>query len=144
VDSFMRTTDPAIYAVGDAAELPGAIGGLWPVAGAHAAAAVSGMLERPEGYMSPRLLVQLKCDGIDLKSFSDSEERPGDETICAGEDAPAWWRLVVRDGDLVSAVFVGPPASGRDLGRVIQAGTNLRTVLGALRQGRIEALAELV
>ena len=33
VDAFMRTSDPAIYAVGDAAELPGAIGGLWPVAG---------------------------------------------------------------------------------------------------------------
>ena len=144
VNSFMRTTDPAIYAVGDAAELPGAIGGLWPVAGAHAAAAVSGMLGRSDGYVSPRLLVQLKCDGIDLKSFGDLDERAGDETICAREDAPAWWRLVLRDGDLVGAVFVGPPASGRDLGRVIQAGTNLRPVLGALRQGRIEALEELV
>ena len=144
VDSFMRTTDPAIYAVGDAAELPGAIGGLWPVAGAHAAAAVSGMLGRSDGYVSPRLLVQLKCDGIDLKSFGDWEERAGDETICAREHAPAWWRLVLRDGDLVGAVFVGPPASGRDLGRVIQAGANLRPVLGALRQGRIEALEELV
>jgi hypothetical protein len=51
---------------------------------------------------------------------------------------------VLRDGDLVGAVFVGPPASGRDLGRVIQAGANLRPVLGALRQGRIEALEELV
>ena len=45
---------------------------------------------------------------------------------------------------LVGAIFVGPPGSSRDLGRVIQVGTNLRPVLGALRQGRIEALAELV
>ena len=46
--------------------------------------------------------------------------------------------------DLVGAVFVGPPGSGRDLGRVIQAGMDLRPALDALRQGQIEALKSVV
>ena len=140
----MRTSDSAIYAVGDAAELHGATAGLWPVAAAQATAAVSGMLEKTDGYVNPRVLVQLKCDGVDLKSFGDLESRNGDETICAREDDPAWWRLVLREGRLVGAVFVGPPGSSRDLGRVMQLGMDLRPALEALRQGKIEALEELV
>ena len=144
VDRFMRTSDSTIYAVGDAAELHGATGGLWPVAAAQATAAVSGMLEKADGYVNPSVLVQLKCDGVDLKSFGDLEARNGDETICAREDDPAWWRLVLREGRLVGAVFVGPPGSSRDLGRVMQLGMDLRPALGALRQGKIEALKSKV
>lgn len=143
VDGFMRTSDPAIHAVGDAAEAPGESGGFWPVAAAQAAACVAGIVGRTEGYQPPRLFMHLKCDGIDLRSYGDLETRAGDEVICARDDMPAWWRVVLRDGVLASAVLVGPPGSARDFGRLIQNDTNLAPVLSDLRQGRIEALAKV-
>ena len=143
VDNSMRSSDTAIYAVGDAAELPEAIGGFWPVAVAHAAACVSGMLDGAGGYQAPPAVLELKCDGIDLRSFGRVEVTEGDEVIRAREDAPAWWRFVLRDGRLVGAIVVGPPGAGRDFGRIIQPEADLSAVLNELRQGRIEALARL-
>ena len=143
VDSFMRSSDPAIYAVGDVAEVPEAPSGFWPIATAQAAACVAGMLGRAEGYHPPRLFVQLKCDGIDLRSYGDLETREGDEVIYSREEMVAWWRVVLRDGALASAVLVGPPGSGRDFGRLIQTDADLAPVLSDLRQGRIEALARV-
>ncbi len=143
VDNSMRSSDPAIYAVGDAAELPEAIGGFWPVAVAHAAACVSGMLDGAVGYQAPPAYLELKCDGIDLRSFGRVETREGDEVINASEDAAAWWRFVLRDGRLAGAIVVGPPGAGRDFARVIQPKADLSSVLNELRQGRIEALTKL-
>ncbi len=143
VDAFMCTSDPAIYAVGDAAELPGALAGFWPVAVAQASACIAGMLGRPDGYQPPHTFAQLKCDGIDLRSFGEVDVRPDDEIISAQEDAPAWWRFVLRDGKLTGAILVGPPGTGRDFGRLLNAETDLSPVLNELRQGRIEALVKL-
>jgi nitrite reductase (NADH) large subunit len=140
VDSSMRTSDPAIYAVGDVAELPRAAGGLWPVAAGHAVACAAAIMGRGDGYEVPRLVVHLKCDGIDLKSYGEMDVREGDEVISAAEDEMAWWRIVLRNGELVSLVFVGPPGSGRGFERWVQPGTDVRAVLGELRRGRAGAV----
>ncbi len=136
VDNSMRTSDPAIYAVGDVTELSRAAGGLWPVAAAHAVACSAAITGRGDGYEVPRLVVHLKCDGIDLKSYGEMDVQEGDEVISAAEDEMAWWRIVLRNGELVSLVFVGPPGSGRGFERWVQPGMDVRAVLGELRRGR--------
>jgi len=143
VDPTMRTSDPNIYAVGDVVDIPGAPGGLWPVASAQAEAAVSDMLLAPRPYEVPRLIVQLKCDGVDVKSFGDVEGKPGDEVIAAPKDDVTWWRLTLREGALVGAVLVGPPGSGRDFARLVDAGDRLGTALDGLRAGRLDSVREL-
>ena len=140
VDRSMRTSDPTIYAVGDLAELPGAAGGLWPVAAGHAVACAAGIAGRAEGYEAPPQVVHLKCDGIDLKSYGEMEIREGDEVISAAEDSRAWWRIVARGGELVSMVFVGPPGSGRGFERWVQPGADVGAVVREVRQGRAGAV----
>ena len=140
VDRSMRTSDPAIYAVGDVAELSGTTGGFWPVAASHAVACVGGILGRADAGEIPRPIVHLKCDGIDLKSYGDLEIREGDEVASAADDAAAWWRIVLRDGALASMVVVGPPGTGRRFGQLTQPGADLRAMVRELQQERAAAL----
>jgi len=139
VDRSMRTSDPAIYAVGDVAELSGTTGGFWPVAASHAVACVGGILGRADGGEIPRPMVHLKCDGIDLKSYGDLEIREGDEVASAAEDAAAWWRIVLRDGGLASMIVVGPPGTGRRFGQLTRPGVDLKAMVRELQQERISA-----
>jgi nitrite reductase (NADH) large subunit len=143
VDANMRTSDPNIYAVGDVVEIPGAPGGLWPVASAQAESAVADMVQQPKPYEVPRMIVSLKCDGVDVKSFGEIDEKPGDEVIVAPADEPTWWRLVLRDGALVGATLVGPPGSGGDFPQLVAKGGALGPALDALRAGRLEAVRDV-
>jgi NADPH-dependent 2,4-dienoyl-CoA reductase/sulfur reductase-like enzyme/ferredoxin len=122
VDPTMRTSDANVFAVGDVAELPGAANGLWPVGALQASTAARAMLGDSRPYEPPRLLLQLKCDGIDLRSYGQPEPRPGDACVTARQDEGLWWRLVIRDGALAGAVFVGPPGSARTFTKLTKDG----------------------
>lgn len=139
VDPHMRTSDASIYAVGDVAELEGALGGLWPIAGAQADALAADIAGLAKPYTMPHLILQLKCDGVDLKSFGEVEPRPGDESLCADPDAIEWWRLNLRDGKVVGGVFIGPPSSSRPFTRLLQPEADLTSALPALRSGHLPA-----
>ncbi len=144
VDASMRTADPDIYAVGDCAEPPGGgARGLWPLAAAQAAVAVQAIWGEAARYEPGRALVQLKCDGIDLRSLGDVEPRSGDQVFEARPEAEAWWRLIVREDELAGAVFAGPPGSSKPFMRLLQGAAGgwaaRRTLLAA---GDLAAAAE--
>lgn len=137
VDAGMRSSDPAILAVGDVAE-PAAAGptGLWPVAVEQGRLAVATMLGQALQPSEPRIVLQLKSEGVDLRSFGDIGTVPeGAQVLSADPGATAWWRLVVRDERVRAAVYVGPPGSAKALTRLLQADGALPEVLAALRQG---------
>jgi NAD(P)H-nitrite reductase large subunit len=113
VNDRMQTSDPAVFAIGDVAECPGAPGGLWPVAAAQARIAVTALLGGEDSYRNPPVLLQLKCEGIDLRSYGDIEPREGDRVLCADQDQDVWWKLILRDGKLVGAVFRRERRAGR-------------------------------
>jgi NADPH-dependent 2,4-dienoyl-CoA reductase/sulfur reductase-like enzyme/ferredoxin len=146
VDPTMRTADPDIYAIGDCAEPPGGgARGLWPLAAAQAAVAVQAIWGEPARYEAGRALVQLKCDGIDLRSLGDVEPRPGDRVFEARPEAEAWWRLILRADELAGGVFVGPPGSSKPFVRLVQgpadAWAGTRALLAA---GDLAAAVEAV
>jgi len=143
VDACMRSSDPDIYAVGDVAELPGALRGLWAVGAAQAATAAGGLLGQPQPYQAPRIVLQLKCDGIDLRSFGEIAAQPGDEEYTALPNAASWWRLILRQGVLVGAIYVGPPRTAKDFTRVVQTGADLTPLRADLRHGDLTGLAKL-
>ncbi|MBT9487376.1 MAG: FAD-dependent oxidoreductase [Rubrivivax sp.] len=120
VDTTMRTDDPNILAIGDVAELPGALGGLWPVGAAQAGTAVATIFGDPAPYQPPRIVLQLKCEGIDLRSWGEVTPKPGDEVRSARPEDAAWWSLIQRDGALVGGVYVGPPGSAKAFGKLLQ------------------------
>jgi nitrite reductase (NADH) large subunit len=143
VDAHMRTSDPHILAVGDVAELKGTPRGLWPIGSAHAATAVATLLGEDRPYVTPRIVLQLKCDGIDLRSQGDIAPREGDENHTARPDDAAWWRLIVRHGQLAGGLYVGPPGTAKAFTKLLQQPRDLGPLREQLRQGSLEGLAAL-
>ncbi len=91
---------------------------------------------------APRIVLQLKSEGIDLRSFGDVEAVPeGAEVLTADPADVAWWRLVLAQGRPVSAVYVGPPGTSQALTRALQAGADLTACLAALRQRKLDLTA---
>ena len=143
VDAFMRTSDPDIYAVGDVAALKGTPRGLWPIGTAHAATAAASILGQPMAYATPRIVLQLKCEGIDLRSQGEFMAREGDEDFHARADDPAWWRLVVRHGQLAGGLYVGPPGSAKAFTKLLQQPVDFSALRDELRAGSLEGLKRL-
>jgi NAD(P)H-nitrite reductase large subunit len=93
----------------------------------------------PPSAEAARIVLQLKSDGIDLRSFGDVDAVPeGAEVLCADPADVAWWRLVVLQGRPVGAVYVGPPGTAQVLTRALQSGADLAACLPALRQRRLD------
>ena len=150
VDARMATNDPAVFAVGDVAEpsTPGPTG-LWPVAVHQGRIAAHALLEPniaghlPQAAAAPGpaapVVLQLKSEGIDLRSFGNVEAVPeGAEVLCADAADVAWWRLVLLRGRVVAAVYVGPPGTAQALTHALQTGADLSAFEPALRQHRLE------
>ena len=143
VDPFMRTSDPDVLAVGDVAELTGTPRGLWPIGAAHAATAAATLVGENRAYATPRIVLQLKCEGIDLRSQGEITAREGDEDFQARPDGPAWWRLVVRHGQLAGGLYVGPPGSAKAFTKLLQQPVDLAPLREELRAGSLEGLKRL-
>ena len=144
VDAFMRTSDPDIYAVGDVAALKGTPRGLWPIGTAHAATAAASILGDAIPYATPRIVLQLKCEGIDLRSQGEITPREGDEDFHARADDPAWWRLVVRHGQLAGGLYVGPPGTAKAFTKLLQQPPDFTPLRESLRAGSLEGVKRLV
>ena len=140
VDMSMRTSDPDIYAIGDAADMEGP-SGLWPVGAAQAGTAVTSILGNTLFSPVPRSVLRLKCDGIDVYSYGSAMSITDGEEICAPDDAPAWWRLHLHDGKLSGGLYVGPPGSGGAFAKLLQTATDLGAKEDELRSGRFEEAA---
>ncbi len=142
VDPQMRTSDPQVFAAGDCAELAGSGRGLWPIGAAQAAAVVESIFgEAQPVASSSRQVVQLKCDGIDVRSFGVLQAAAGDEELRAASGSEAWWRLVVRQGELVGGLIVGPPGSAKPFMRLVQDPELLPKALPALARGELATFA---
>ena len=143
VDRHMRSSDPLIYAVGDVAELKGTPRGLWPIGSAHAATAAASILGEEQPYATPRIVLQLKCEGIDLRSQGEIVAKEGDEEFHAREGADAWWRLVVRHGQLAGGLYVGPPGTAKAFTKLLQQPVDLGPLRAELRAGSLDGLKRL-
>jgi len=146
VDRHLRTSDPLIHAVGDVAELKGTPRGLWPIGSAHAATAAAAILGDEQPYATPRIVLQLKCEGIDLRSQGEIVAKEGDEEFHAREglgDDGAWWRLVVRHGQLAGGLYVGPPGTAKAFTKLLQQPVDLGPIRAELRAGSLDGLKRL-
>ena len=140
VNNLMQSDDPDIYAIGDVAELKGAMGGLWPVGAAHAAAAVATMLGQPAPYSQPNIVLRLKSEGIDLFSAGDVLPTAGVEVLTSRPEDPAWWRLNLKGDDLVGGLYVGPPNTGRQFAKILQTPAEFAAIRDEVRRGNHDGL----
>jgi nitrite reductase (NADH) large subunit len=144
VDSAMRTSDENIYAIGDVAELPGMVSGLWSVATSQASVAAASIFDQAAEYTPPSTLVSLKMEGIDVKGYGVvNTENGAEELMDVDEPDAIRRRLFVTDDLITGAVFVGPPGTGKDVAQAIQKKANVSLILDRLRNGDWDALAEV-
>ena len=109
----------------------------------RAGTAAGALLGQGQPYQAPRIVLQLKCDGIDLRSFGEIVAQPGDEEYTAAAHDVAWWRLIPRQGVLAGALYVGPPRSANDFTRVVKDGVDLTTIRADSRRGDTSGLARM-
>lgn len=142
VDATMRTSDPDIFAIGDVAELPGSVSGLWAVSVAQGQVAAAALFGREVAPARPNTLVSLKMEGIDVKSYGLIEPGTADQEaiVDAGGDANVHRLLVVENGAVAGAIIVGPPGTGRVAVDLIERRPDLTPILPELRCGNWDAL----
>jgi NAD(P)H-nitrite reductase large subunit len=145
VDRAMRTSDPDVFAIGDVAELPGERGGLWSVSNAQASVAAAAVFGQVAAYSAPSTLVTLKLEGIDVKGFGLTEPNSDKQEVIADAEEPEniHRKLIVENGRIAGAVFVGPPGIGKHIGPAIQKNADLTPILDELRKGNWDALAKV-
>src|SRR5215213_3106200 len=126
VDDQLRTSDPAVFGVGECVQHNGAIYGLvaplWEqtkvlakvLTGADAAAA----------YPGSKIATKLKVMGVELASMGRINDlQPTDEVVQFSEPArDVYWKAIIRDGKIHAACMLGDLAPADDLMRLFHAG----------------------
>ncbi len=131
VDDGMRTSDPAIYAVGECVEHRGTLFGLvaplWDMAQV-AADRIAGVAETD--YIPAVSGTRLKVTGIDMFSVGDFS---GEDAIVYCDPARGVHkRLVVRDDRLIGAVLYGDACHSGWYFGLIQDGSDISSLRDAL------------
>src|SRR5581483_8569 len=142
VDDLLRTSDPAIWAVGECAQHRGVVYGL--VAPIHeqartAAAAIAGRAAAPYAGSVPS--AALKVMGVDLVAVGDAQAEGG--CTVADPERGVYRRLVVREGRAVGAILMGDPAGAEALQALVCAGEEVADPLSALAAARAADVCDL-
>ena len=124
VDQHMCTSDPYIYAAGDAAEANGTIYGIIPAAMEQARVAAANMVEQDSSIYNGTLRsTTLKVAGIDLTCLGNSnaaDDEGWDTTKQMDQAAGIFKKLVLKDGQITGAVLLGDVQDTRAVQQLIQ------------------------
>ncbi len=127
VGDRMETSAPGVFAAGDAAEHAGRIYGIIPAAFEQARAAAHAMLglDKPYGGTVPSNT--LKVHGLHVTSAGDFEaEGPGHESLVRSDAAAGTYKkLVLREGRLVGAIWMGTNKGAAEIGRLVALQKNV-------------------
>ena len=126
VDDYLQTSQPGIYAAGDVSEHRGRIYGLIPAAFDQArvvAYNLAGQIKKYEGTVPANTL---KIAGIFLTSAGQIlPEGEGFEVLTRlDEEHGLYKKLVLKDGQLVGAIWLGSKKGSVEITRLVQARKN--------------------
>src|SRR5690606_27852910 len=113
VDAQMRTSDPAIYALGECVEVEGQVFGLVAPLYDMANVLADTLAGSTAEFVPVATATRLKVTGINLYSagdFADGEDR--EEIVLRDAAAGVYKRLVLKDDRIVGAVLYGDTADG--------------------------------
>ena len=124
VDEFQRTSDPDVYAAGDAAEIVDPLTGdrtipaIWPVAVEQGRIAASNMAGCGASYDGAIAMNAVEIAGMPMVSIGDIEGRAGDDVLAARK-GNAYRKVVIRDGKIRGVLFLGDIRQAGVIGRLI-------------------------
>ncbi|WP_405780973.1 NAD(P)/FAD-dependent oxidoreductase [Streptomyces sp. NBC_00859] len=121
VDDGLRTSDPAIRAIGDCAEHRGQVYGLAGPAVEQADVLAAQLTGSPAAYTGTRALTRLTLPGaapLDLAAFGEPTPLPGDDVVRLADATRGAYRTAVVRGDrLVGGVLLGDLSAVGELAR---------------------------
>ena len=131
VDDELRTSDPAIHALGECAQHAGLVYGLVAPAWEQAAVLADVLTGRPAAYRGSRTVARLKA--MDLEVAAMGETAPCLDDVGDGLEVLQWAdparhvykKLVVRDGVVTGAVLLGDLATAGLVTQAFDRGTAL-------------------
>ncbi len=138
VNDQMQTSDPAIYALGECAEVGGTCYGLVAPLYQQAnvlAAHLCG--DHGVAFVHQHTATRLKVTGIDLYSagdFGEGEDR--EEIVLRDATAGVYKRLILKDDRIIGAVLYGETADGPWFFDMLKNGTDTRAMRDTLIFGQ--------
>jgi nitrite reductase (NADH) large subunit len=140
VDDRLQTAVPGIHAIGDCIEHAGACYGLVEPAYEHARIVARTLCGEAATYSGSVLATNLKVSGVPVFSAGDFEGAGAEPIVVRDDVAPAYRKLVVRDGRLVGVVLVGDTRDALWYAGLIRSQRPIAPIRDALAFG--EAFAE--
>ncbi len=127
VDDRMATSAPGIFAAGDSTQHRGRLYGIIPASFAQARVASENICGRERLYEGTVPSSQLKV--TDLPLFSAGSIRPEDpgfeEFRLARPESGLYKKIVLKDGALVGAIWMGTKTGAAEIGAAVAAGRNV-------------------
>jgi nitrite reductase (NADH) large subunit len=127
VDDQLRTSDPAVFGVGECVQHNGVMYGLvaplWEQT--KVLAKVLTGADATATYAGSKIATKLKVMGVELASMGRINDlQPTDEVVQFSEPArDVYWKAIIRDGTVSAACLLGDLAPADDLMRMFHAGT---------------------
>ncbi|MBN2206674.1 MAG: NAD(P)/FAD-dependent oxidoreductase [Candidatus Aminicenantes bacterium] len=127
VDDDLATSRPGIFAAGDVVQHRGRVYGIIPAAFDQARAAAHNILGQTKPYQGSVVSNTLKVAGLYVTSIGEAQpEAPGYiEFRREDRDTGIYKKVVLKDGVLVGAVWMGTKAGVTEISRAVASGTKV-------------------
>jgi len=125
VDDTLRTSAPAVWAVGECAEHRGVVYGLWAPLAEQARVAGAGVAGDPAAFHGAVTATSLKVSGVDVYTGGESASAlpAGHDEIVLSDTRRGIYRRLVLDGErLTGAALVGDATGARELTELLRSG----------------------
>jgi nitrite reductase (NADH) large subunit len=133
VDDAMRSSDPAIFALGECVEHDGQLFGLVAPLYDQAKVLAATLMGQDAAFRPQQTATKLKVTGVDLFSAGDFADAPGREDIVFRDPGRGVYKRLVLEGErLVGAVMYGDTADGAWFFDKIRAGEDVSALRDAL------------
>ncbi len=127
VNEFLQTSDPSIYGVGDVVQHKGRVYGIIPASFDQARSAAHNVFGEENKYLGTVPSNTLKVMGIHLSSIGlvNPENEEYEEHRREIEEEGIYKKIVLEDGIIVGAIWLGTKKAVNDITRLIVQKTNV-------------------
>jgi nitrite reductase (NADH) large subunit len=140
VNEYLQTSDPSIYGVGDAVEHKGRVYGIIPASFDQARRAAHNVLGMEKKYLGTIPSNTLKVMGVHLTSMGmvNPEGKDFEELRKEIREEGIYKKVVLQDGVIVGAIWMGTKEGVNDITRLITQKTDVTEWKEALLEDRFD------
>jgi nitrite reductase (NADH) large subunit len=140
VDEYLQTSDPLIYGVGDAVQHKGRVYGIIPASFDQARQAAHNVVGEKNEYLGTIPSNTLKVMGVHLTSIGlvNPENENFEELRKEVREEGIYKKIVLQDGVIVGAIWMGTKEGVNDIARLITRKTNVSEVKAALLEDQFD------